>query len=86
MARKTRPDEPCVGCKKPKAAPAPKEPQVVYTITLDSEMERLWRHIAVGTSTCVRMMEQYQAAGMKHLPVEEITDLRDRLTALLENA
>lgn len=83
MARRTRPDEPCVGCKKPKPAAAP---QVIYTITLDSEMERLWRHITTGTMTCVTMIEQYQAAGMEHIPIEELAALRDRLTAVLEKA
>lgn len=48
-----------------------------------NEASRLWRHVIVGTSTCVSMIEQYAAHGMEGGPVESVRELRNRLTDVI---
>lgn len=72
----------CSTCPKP-------EPVLPTIVTVDPEAyneqqaERLWRHVLVGTSTCVGMLEAYAEIGMPGNPSAGIGLLRDRLNKLL---
>jgi hypothetical protein len=53
-------------------------------LTSQTEGERLWKHVCVGASTCINMIEQYAKLGMKGFPAEELRSLKDRLERVLD--
>lgn len=60
------------------------ETQTVLMLSSDSEGDRLWRHVAVGTGTCVGMIEQYAALGMPGYPVAAMREIRRRLDQVIQ--
>src|SRR5262245_46588483 len=66
------------------APPRPSRPAPVLAITSASEGERLWRHVVVGTSTCISMIEQYDALDMPGINVPNLRSMRDRLQTLIQ--
>lgn len=55
-------------------------------MTTETEADRLWKHVLVGTSTCISMIGQYQSLGMPNMPIEGVTQLRDALNTILEKS
>lgn len=68
---------------KTKALPAT---NTITTVVLSSATEgnKLWRHVAVGTGTCVNMIEQYTELEVPGVSLDALIALRDRLQAVIE--
>jgi hypothetical protein len=43
----------------------------------------LWRHVCIGTGTCISMIEQYAAGGLPGDPRKSLVSFRDRLQAVI---
>jgi hypothetical protein len=43
----------------------------------------LWRHVCIGTGTCISMIEQYAAGGLPDDPIKTLISFRDRLQAVI---
>lgn len=58
--------------------------QVVLAITSNDEGHKLWRHVMVGTGTCLSMVEQYAELNMPGIPISGLYGLRDRLDQVIK--
>lgn len=71
-------------------APAPTTrvalPKTLLEVLPDAEYEKLWRHVSVGTGTCISMLEAYAALDMPGIPEQTLIQFRDRLNVLVEKA
>lgn len=83
MARATRPEKTCKGCpeKRRKYAQAHNPQKMV--LTFQGEGERLWKHVLVGTGTCIGMIEAYASLKVPGDPKDGIVSLRNRLNKVI---
>lgn len=58
-------------------------PGSLFVLYPEQEYHKLWRHVLIGTGTCVRMLEGYANLSMPGDPLEALVDLRDRLSKII---
>lgn len=66
-----------------KPCDCPKAPIAPTLLSGHTEGARLWKHIGIGTGTCISMIEQYADVGMPGVDLGALRNFRDRLDKVI---